>query len=54
MARWSGGKEHDSSNAGEEGYDGICAGCKSGERNETRPLRPPFFTMLSQVSRSVD
>ena len=37
-ARRSGGKEHNRSSAGEEGYAAICAGCEGGERNGMRPL----------------
>ena len=45
MSRWSEGKEHDRSVAGEEGYAVLCAGCKGGERNGMRPLRSPCGTV---------
>ena len=40
-SRLSGGKEHDRSGAGKEGYAEICAGCEGSERNGMRPLRSP-------------
>ena len=40
--RWSEGKEHDRSGAGEEGYT---AGCEGSERNGTRPLRSSCCTV---------
>ena len=44
-SRRSGGKEHDRSDASEEGYNVICAGCEGGEKNGTSPLRPPCCTV---------
>ena len=44
-ARWSRGREHDRSSAGEEGYAAICAECEHSKKNLTRPLRPPCYTM---------
>ena len=37
----SGGKEHDISSAGEEGYAAICAGYEGSERNGMRPSSSP-------------
>ena len=51
MSRWSGGKEHDRSGAGEEVYVALCAGCKGSERNEIKSLRPLCDI---QVSKSID
>ena len=34
----SGGKEHDRSGAGEEGYAALCVGYEDSERNGMRPL----------------
>ena len=31
--RWSGGKEHDRSGAGNEGYPALCVGCEGSVRN---------------------
>ena len=39
-SRWSGGKEHDRSNDGKEGYAVICAGYNGSETNGTRCIRP--------------
>ena len=41
----SGGKEHDRSAAGEDGYAGLSAGCEGSERNGTRPIRSPCGTV---------
>ena len=43
--RQSGGKEHDKSLTGEEGYAAICAGCDGGEGNGTIPLRSLYCTV---------
>ena len=40
MARSQEGVDHDRSSASEEGHPAICAGCESGERDGTRPLKP--------------
>ena len=39
------GKEHGRSSADGEGFAAICAGCEGGEKDGTRPLRPPCCTM---------
>ena len=40
-----GGKEYDRSGVGEEGYAALFAGCEGNERNGTRPIRSPCFTV---------
>ena len=42
---WSGGKEHDRSDAGEKGYAAFDAACEGSERNGMRHLRSPCCTM---------
>ena len=42
-----GGKEHDKSGAGEEGFPALCAGCEGSERDGTRPLIP--YVVLCNV-----
>ena len=37
-SRRNGGKEHDRSGAGEEGYAALCAGCEGNERNEVTQI----------------
>ena len=44
-SRRSGGKEHDKSDAGKEGYAALCARCEGGGINGTRPLRSPCGTV---------
>ena len=44
-ARRSPCKEHDRSNAGEEGYAVICARWEGGKTDGTRPLRSQCCTM---------
>ena len=44
-SRRSGGKEHDRSGAGEEGYAAIYEGCEGSERNGMGPIRSPCDTV---------
>ena len=37
-SRWNGGKRHNSSGAGEEGFPGLCGRYKGSTRNRMRPL----------------
>ena len=39
------GQEHDSSDASEEGYAVLCAGCEGSKGNGTRQLRSPCCTV---------
>ena len=49
-----GGKEHDRSGTGEEGYAAFCAGCEGSERNGMRHLRSSCCTVYSQVGGDMD
>ena len=40
--------------AGEERYAAFCAECEDSEKNGSRHLRPPYFTVKSQVDGDMD